>query len=152
MKERTSKLTGFATLLLFTVMAACMLLVLLTGAKIYRNLVHNGRKQFEDQTAVQYVITRVRQAKTVEIGEFDGCEALIIPEQIGGDNYLTRIYLHEGYLRELFCAADAALCAEDGQKLIPAEVLRFSQEEELLHVWVNSRQVLLHLPDREELP
>lgn len=152
MKERTSKLTGFATLLLFTVMAACMLLVLLTGAKIYRNLVQNGRKQFEDQTAVQYVITRVRQAKTVEIGEFDGCEALIIPEQIGGDNYLTRIYLHEGYLRELFCAADAALCAEDGQKLIPAEVLRFSQEEELLHVWVNSRQVLLHLPDREELP
>lgn len=151
MKERTSRLTDFAALMLFAVGAVCVLLVLLLGAKVYRNLVHDSNEHFEDRTAVQYVITRVRQAETVEIAEFDGCQALVIPEEINGETYLTRVYLYDGYLRELFCAADAALSAKDGEKLIPAEELCFQIDGTLLHARVNSRQVLLKLRCKEDV-
>ena len=152
MKERTSKLTDLATLLLFAVAALCVLLVLMLGARTFRNLVRNGREQFENRTAVQYVITRVRQAETVEIAEFDSCEALVIPEQINGKIYLTQVYLYDGYLRELFCAADADLSAKDGQKLVPVEKLQLRLEDGLLHIQINSRQVLLRLSGKEGPP
>lgn len=150
MKEKTSKLTDLLALLLLAVFAVCVLFVLLTGAKVYRNLVRSGGTRFERRTAVQYVTTRVRQAESVSVAEFEGCDALVIPEEIGGKTYLTRVYVYDGYIRELFCAETANLSPEDGEKILPAESLEFDVEDGILSVSIDSRQVLLNLPSREE--
>lgn len=150
MKEKTSKITELLALLVFAVFAICVLLVLLTGAKVYRNLVADGSAHYEARTSTQYIATRIRQAETVAVEDFCGCEALVIQERIDGETYLTRVYCYDGYIRELFCAENAALSPEDGEKIMAAENLSFSLEDALLTAEVDSRELTLYLRSGKE--
>lgn len=152
MKEKSTKLTDLLALLVFAVFALCVLLVLLSGAKVYRELVSRGEASFESRTAAQYVTTRVRQAEAVTVGDFEGCQALVIPEEIDGEIYITRVYCHDGYIRELFCAENAALSPEDGEKILPAESLHFSITGDLLTAQVGGREVFLSMTGKEASP
>ena len=145
MKEKSTKLTDLLALLVFAVFALCVLLVLLSGAKVYRELVSRGEASFESRTAVQYVTTRVRQAEAVTVGDFDGCQALVIPEEIDGEIYLTRVYCHDGYIRELFCAETAALSPEAGTFILPAEQLGFSLSDGILQITLDAQTLFLHM-------
>lgn len=151
MKEKTSKITDLLALVVFTVFAVCVLLVLLTGAKVYRRLVYSGSESYEARTAVQYVATRVRQAETVTVEDFGGYAALVTSEEIGGETYLTRVYCHDGYIRELFCAENAALSPEDGEKIMEAENLSFSLESGILTARIGSREMKLYLRSGKEV-
>lgn len=151
MKEKTSKITDLLAFVVFTVFAVCVLLVLLTGAKVYRTLVARGSEDYEVRTAAQYVSTRVRQAETVTVEDFGGCSALVALEEIGGETYLTRVYCHDGYIRELFCAENAALSPEDGEKIMEAERLSFSLEGGVLTAWIDSRELNLYLRSGKEV-
>ena len=153
MKEKYTKITDLMALTVFAVFALCVLAVLLYGAGVYQNLVRCGEDSFEARTAAQYVATRVRQAESVTVADFEGCEALVIPEEIDGAHYVTRVYCYDGYIRELFCAENAHLSPGDGEKIMPADSLHFSVEDGLLAASVNDRQVLLHLrSEGEEMP
>ncbi len=145
-------MTDLLALLVFALFGMCVLLVLLTGAKVYRNVVDRGETQFEARTAVQYVTMRVRQAESVAVTDFEGCEALTIPEIIGGEVYLTRVYCHDGFLRELFCAEDAALSPDDGEKILPAEKLHVTIEGNLLTAQIDGQKIFLHLIGKEAAP
>lgn len=151
MKEKTSKFTDLLALLVFTVFTVCVLLVLLTGAKVYRKLVHTGSENYEARTAAQYVATRVRQAETVTVENFGGCDALVTSEKIGGETYLTRVYCHDGYIRELFCAEKAELSPEDGEKIMEAERLSFSLKDGVLTAMIDSRELKLYLRSGKEV-
>lgn len=140
--KSSSKLTDFLALAVFAVFALCVLLVLLTGAKVYRGLVRTGEERFRDRTALQYVATRVRQARTVTLEDFQGCPALVMQETIDGESYVTRVYCHDGYLWELFSTSDAALSPEDGEKVLEAEVT-FAFDEGLLNLWSGEYALVL---------
>lgn len=152
MKEKRTKLTDLLALLVFVAFALCVLLVLLFGAKVYRGLVDRGEESFRSRTAAQYVTTRVRQAECVSVADFEGCQALVIPEKIDGATYLTRVYCYDGYIRELFCGENAALSPEDGEKVLPGESLAFSIEDGLLTVQVEGQKLLLCLRGKEASP
>ena len=128
MKEKPSNLTEFLALAVFALFALCLFGVLLTGAKVYRNLVDQGSRSYADRTAAMYLSTRVRQSGGITVEDFDGCTALVSREEIDGRTYVTRVYCYDGYLRELFCAENAALSAEDGEIVLEAE--RFSVQRE----------------------
>lgn len=149
--KQTSKIQSFLALLVFTVYALCVLAVLLTGAEVYRDLVHSGGESYQERTAAQYVATRVRQARTVTVEEFDGCQALTVSEEIGTETYITRVYCYDGYLRELYCAENAELSPEDGEKVMEAESLQFSLEEGLLTARIDSKTLVLHLRSGKEV-
>ena len=139
MKQRPNnrKADSLLALLLFGVFAVCILAVLLTGADAYRRLSQRDRESYDSRTAVQYLSTRVRQADRlggVEAGSFEGCPALILPEEIDGVRYETRVYCYDGYLRELFAAADGGFLPSDGEKVLPAEALRVSAGEAALYL------------------
>lgn len=129
---------GVLALVLFGVFAACVLMVLLTGADAYRRLTERDRAAFDDRTAAQYLATRVRQADTaggVYTGDFDGeageeGDTLFLTEEIDGEVYLTRIYCCGGYVRELFSARDTELSPEDGEKVLEAASLSFARAGE----------------------
>ena len=53
-------------------------------------------------------------------------DALVLAEEIDGETYLTRIYYHDGYIRELFCAADAEMEPGDGEQIIETCDLKIS--------------------------
>ena len=145
MNKKYTKITDFMTLLVFAVFAVCVLLVLLYGAQVYQNLVHRGEESFGLRTATQYVSTRVRQAESVTVTDFEGCPALTIQEKIDGTVYVTRVYCCEGFLRELFCAESASLPPEAGEKIIPAESLQLDVKDGMLTVYVDGQRIILSL-------
>ncbi len=152
MKEKHTKITDLLALVVFAVFAVCMMIVLLYGAEGYRNLVSGSEARFESRTAAQYVATRVHQAAGVRVEDFGGCDALVIPEQIEGEQYVTKVYCHEGYIRELFSMDSADLPLEAGEKIMEAESLTVTVAGNLLTVTVDGRKTLLCLRAGEEVP
>ena len=129
MKERYAKITEVLALLTLAVFALCVLLVLLTGAGTYRNLVDRSGESHARRTALGYLTTRVRQAETVELAAFQGCEALVLGETVQGERYVTRIYCHEGWLMELFSTADGTFTPEDGEKILPLRAMSLTHQD-----------------------
>ena len=147
-----AKMTDLFALLVFVIFAVCLLGVLLGGARSYETVVRRGEESFEERTAAQYVTTRVRQAGGVAVADFSGCDALVIPEKVGEEIYLTRVYCYDGYLRELYSAEKSGLLPEDGEKLLPAEGMYLSVEGSLLRVRLGDQELLLCLRGKETVP
>ena len=132
MKKRPiqHQLNGLMALLLFGVFAACVLAVLLTGANAYRRLTQRDQEAYLRRTCVQYLATRVRQADSrdcVSVERFGGADALVLTETDG--SYTTRIYCYDGWLMELYAAADADMEPQDGEKVLELSSLRLTLED-----------------------
>lgn len=127
---------GLYALLLFGIFALCVLSVLLTAARVYSRVARRDEDACLRRTAVQYLATKVRQAEgdAISLASFGGGDALVIPQEIDGQTYLTRIYCWDGSLRELFSAADAGLTPEDGEVILPAQSLTLEETDGLLTV------------------
>lgn len=121
--SRKHDLGGLLVLLLFAVFAVCILSVLLTSADTYRRLSGRDQGSYDRRTAAQYITTKVRQADrqgAVSVRSFDGQAALVLGEEIDGEQYETLIYYYDGYLRELFTSAGGEMLPEDGEKIMEA--------------------------------
>ena len=137
MKDRNGKLSvdGVLALVLFGIFALCVLAVLLLGARGYQRLTERGQNSYNRRTAVQYITTRVHQAdalSAVSIGCIGSAEALELTEIIDGVSYVTRVYYHDGYIRELYSPATLEFQPNDGERILPAAGLDFTLENGLL--------------------
>ncbi len=130
-----------APLFLFALFAISAVFVLLCGAKIYKSMLARDEVSHERRTVSQYIATRLRQSDkngAFYIGNFDSLEpaadgeVLFYLENIDGEEYLTRIYCHDGYLCELFSTADGGFSKGDGEKVIPVSSLSFKNENGLI--------------------
>lgn len=153
-ERNKSNITDLMSLVMFGVFALCVLGVLLTGAGIYRSQAERGAAASDSRTAVQYVATRVRQAEGVTVEDFGGVTALVLPEEIGGRTYLTRVYCHDGYIRELFTAGSGEFSPGDGEKILEAQAMEISLEGSLLLVRITlpdggERELSLYLRSGE---
>lgn len=122
---------GLLMLLLFGVFAACVLGVLLTGARAYQRLTQRDRAAYERRICAQYIASRVRQGDVrggVTVRPFGDTQALTLTS--GG--YVTRVYWHEGYLMELYAAEGAHLAPEDGERIMALEGLSLAMDGGLL--------------------
>lgn len=129
--------------MVFFLLAVCLMTVLLTGVRIYRNMVQQGQALFLSRTAAQYLTTRVHQAdctNQLSIEDFDGTQALVFRETIDDAAYKTLVYCHEGYLKELFCPEAGHFRPSDGEKIFALESLRVQLAPSLL-------QAQITLPD-----
>lgn len=151
MKERPFRITDMLALLTLAVFALCILLVLLTGASFYRDLVDRGETTYTHRTALQYLATRVQQAQIVKSGELADCPALILEETLGEEIYTTHIYCYEGWLRELYTVPGAELDPNDGEKLLEAQGFSLSRQEKLLTVTLGEDSLFLYLPAGSEV-
>lgn len=129
--------TSLAALLVFTVFTLCALLVLLTGAKVYRGVTDRARTRADAATAARYLTTRVHQADRTNgllLEAFGDGDALVLLSEADGEAYETRIYCHNGWLCELFSAKDAGLSPEDGEQILPLRGLSVSRQGQGLHI------------------
>ena len=141
MRERSGKrsISGLAAALLLCVFALMILSVLLSGAGAYQRLTVRGEENYDSRSCAQYVATKLRQApsaESVELRTFGGSDCLCITEEIEGAEYITRVYCHDGWIRELFTLAEGDFAPEDGEKILEAEALELSLENELVRVTV----------------
>lgn len=134
MKDRNRKFSmdGVLALVLFGIFALCVLAVLLLGARSYRQLTLCGQDAYNQRTAAQYIVTRVRQADRLDALSVDGTEVLELTEIIDGEAYVTLVYCHGGYLRELFTPASSVCLLNAGECILPAQAVSFALEDGLL--------------------
>lgn len=153
--KKNNKITDLLALLVFGIFALCVAAVLLTGARVYKNLTDRGNLAHDHRVAARYLTTRFHQAQRVQVEEFDGVQALILHEEIGGRTYLTRVYCCDGHIRELFAAGSADLSPTDGEIVMEAENLAFEMGEDILTVEITHpdgkvQRLLLALPEWKE--
>lgn len=97
-------------LALFGVFAVSALVLVTIGADVYQHTVQDMNRNSETRTAVSYLTEKVRQndisSKDGNSGicltTLDDTPALMLTQLYDDTEYCTYLYLHEGYLKELF--------------------------------------------------
>lgn len=133
--KRERSVATAAALLLFAVFAVGVLCVLLGGAQSYRRLTLLDAAAYDSRTCAQYLTSKLRQAPEaggVQIAAFGDGDALVIPQTVDGEDYVTRIYCHKGWLMELYSIAEGEFSPEDGEKVLPASGLTVARQQDLL--------------------
>lgn len=165
MNETLTKrsLSSLIPLLLFAVFAVCILMVLLSGANIYKKTAKRDQDSIQQRTLSQYLTTRLHQSDAegmVFVGDFGSAElisahnstdaasadaltrqpntltgdTLYLREELNDRIYYTRIYVHEGMLRELFAAEGLTFAPSEGKAILPLKELTFTLQNQLLTI------------------
>lgn len=141
---KKNNLTGVLVLLVFAIFAVSALLVLLTGADLVQGMARRDQRSYDQRTAIQYLTTRIRQADQAGAVFAADDGTLVLLENIDGTLYETRVYCHEGYLREMFCESGYTLAPEFGEEILPMTDLMVSWDESFVHL-------CLEMPDSTEV-
>lgn len=129
------KISRVFPLLCFAVLAASIVIVLITGARLYRRSVDRDAEDYNHRTVTSYVTTRVSQsmvAGSFFVGDFaeavpkDTGDTFFFTETFDGIVYVTRVYCHDGALYELFSPMSSELDRSAGERVLPLEDLSFT--------------------------
>ncbi len=126
-----------ASLLLACVFAVTMLMSMVTGAGVYRRVVEQAERGNERRLGLTYITAKILasdEAGRVECGTFGGSGAVYLYEDLDGLTYETILYVHDGWLMELFCEKDWELEPGDGEQIAPAQGLEAAREGNLLRL------------------
>lgn len=108
-------------LALFGVFTVSALMLVTIGSEVYRHTVEDMGSNFESRTAVAYITEKIRQndnvitdssnntTQNISISTLAGEPALMLSQVIDGETYCTYLYLHDGYLKELFMRSGSYL-------------------------------------------
>jgi len=134
-------------LIVFSIFAFSVLMVLMLGASIYRNINDISREGQYEHTALSYIWTKTKNfddAGSIHVGEFNALPALFIDERIGETNYRTAIYNYDGWLMELFSEAALEFSLEDGVRVVMIDNLSFETSNNgLIKVTAGNKVLLL---------
>jgi hypothetical protein len=120
-------------LIVFGIFAFSVLMVLMLGAGIYRNMTEISQEGQEERTVLSYVRTKVKNydgGDRIHVGSFHGITALTIDEKLGNSVYQTIIYHYDGWLYELFSETPHFFLPEDGMRIARIDVLTFTEDYE----------------------
>ncbi len=124
---------------LFTVSA---LMLVTIGSEVYRHTVDDMNTNWETRTAVSYITEKIRQndnmiadtqaytTKNISVSTFYERPVLILTQVIDDETYHTYLYMHEGYLKELFVKSDSYIgenMLSAGQNIV--ELFAFGTEQ-----------------------
>lgn len=119
-------------LVVFCAFAASVLMVLMLGGSVYRNITEESQEGYEQRTCLSYIWTKVKNgdsAGSIYVGDYHGLSALCLEKDYGGVIYQTVIYHYEGWVREILYESGLEFYPEDGQQVIEAESLSFEALE-----------------------
>jgi len=117
-------------LVVFSIFAFSVLMVLMLGAAVYRNIHDISRTGEHERTVLSYVRTKIRTSdnfESISVGEFGGDSALFIYETIGDRQFRTVIFSKDGWLNEIFADATLDLPTFGGMRVTPIDYIRFDE-------------------------
>lgn len=125
-------------LALFGVFAVSALVLVTIGADIYQHTVNDMNTNYDSRTAIAYITEKIRQSDcvlsdgtpAVSIGTLEQTPALILTDELDGEYYCTYLYLHDGWLRELYMRQGAYLgdnMEDAGKNILELESLSYEQ-------------------------
>ena len=128
---------GVFVFVLLGMFAVVSTLIVLLGAQMYRNTVDHSTANNEDRVLGAYVRSMIRAedaADAMEVGEYDGVQALAMREDLDGEGYVTWLYCYDGQLYEWFTSDDGGFNPESGTAICPAQSFEPRLENGLLTV------------------
>lgn len=136
-------MNGLLLFLIYGMFALFSLLLVVIGARVYRNIVSTGEENTQMRAAFSYVANKVRAKggarDTVSLEEKEGLQVLTLAGDVGNQGYETCIYYYDGKLCESYRAADLPFSPDTGEKIV--EVEDFMMEE------TKSGQLLISIKD-----
>ena len=125
--------------LLLGVFAVFSTLMVLLGAQLYREIVDQTEAHNARRVLCSYVNNAVRgnnAADIIRTESIDGVEALVFDWFVDNEHYETKVYCHEGTLRELFSEAGQPFEPGYGEIICRAEAFRPELEGSLLKLHI----------------
>ncbi len=122
----------FLLLGIFAVFATAMVLF---SAQLYRGTVADAEAHNAHRVAESYLMNQVRRSDVtggVEVEEIKGQTVLTFTWYAGEESFKTRIYCHNGVLRELFLGAQDEFIPEYGERICAMAAFAPSVENGLL--------------------
>jgi len=119
-------------LIVFSIFAFSVLMVLMLGASVYRNINDISRDGQDERMVLSYVRTKIKNydaAGGVYVDDFCGVPALFIDERIGDTDFVTVIYNYEGWLYELFSETSLEFSPGSGVRIAGIDNVRFDEAE-----------------------
>ena len=111
-KHETHIIDILFVIALFCIFALSAIFLISVGADIYSKTVEHMDSNFNSRTSFAYVTEKVRQADkngAVSMGELEGHPALLLYSSQNDTAYITYLYEHDGYLKELLVREDTPL-------------------------------------------
>lgn len=144
---KTTRIDTVFVLLIFCVFTASVLMVLMLGGSVYKNVTEMARDGYDERTCLAYVWTKVKNnddSGNVYVGDFQGLSVLCLEENYDGAVYQTMIYLYDGWVRELYSEAGLEFYPEAGVAVIQADSMNLEQlDDGLIEIGVGSESLLL---------
>jgi len=133
-------------LIVFSIFALSILMVLMLGASVYRNINDISNEGQHEHTVLSYIWTKTKNydnADSISAGDFKGIPALFIDEKIGEENFRTVIYSFDGWLFELYSEVTLEFSPGDGIRIMQIENLNFKETSNgLIEVTANEKTFL----------
>jgi len=134
-------------LIVFSIFAFSVLMVLMLGASVYRNINDISYEGQSEHTALSYIWTKTKNfddAGSIHVGDFNGVPALFINEKLGDTDFRTAIYKYDGWLVELFSETSLEFYPEDGVRVIQIDDLDFKEiSDGLIEVSIGNKNLIL---------
>ncbi len=124
-----------AVLLVLCLFSVTILSLLLTGANSYRSLTQRDAEVQDEQIVSIFFANKLRQAVSsshvLDMTEDDTNVLYILDDTLDetGRPYVTRVYYHDGWLREIYSDQDYKFSKDDGEKIARIEGLTFSKDQ-----------------------
>ncbi|MDR0273270.1 MAG: DUF4860 domain-containing protein, partial [Clostridiales bacterium] len=108
-------------LVIFLIFASSVLLVLIFGGSTYRRIAEISQDGSDERILLSYVRTKIRTGDvggSISVENFHGISALSIEENFDERSFVTYIYLHDGWVRELFFENGENFFPDDGTPIV----------------------------------
>lgn len=125
------------SIVLFTVFIVSILITLMVGTSIYRQLAVQQQAADDARLSLNLIANSVRaNDATGAVATGDGPEgpALVLVERLQTGTYETRIYLYEGKVLEEYSVAGVPYTPEKATVVTTSEVFSFSYSKGLLSI------------------
>lgn len=138
MKKQSHSIDVIFVLVIFCILAVSLLIVLMTGAQSYNGIKDSMEEQYSEYTCVNYIATKIRHNDTA--GDVymdslkDGTPALCLVETHGTEKFVTYIYHHDGYVKEMFTFFGNDFDPNMGSKIVEVESLNIETNGSLVSI------------------
>ena len=130
--SKSTRVDILFVLIVFCVFAVSTLVSLILGGNVYKNAIEQSQARYDERTFLFYIWTKIKNSDEydrVYVESIDGTEVLVLEENFFGELYLTFIYYHDGWIKELFVDSSHEYDLADGLEILSLEngSLKFEQ-------------------------
>ena len=134
-------ITGVFIFLLLGLFAVFSTVMVLMGAKAYRGTVDRAEANNSTRIASSYLRSMLRaddEAGVLLIEEADGIQTITLLNTYDEESYVTRLYVYNGMMRELFTEAEIPFDPAWGESICEADSMEAEFREGLLHIKITA--------------